>query len=111
MTKLRRGTSSWSAWPCRPGADSGIVVHHDRRRGQIMRGPARRGHERGPDALGRIEQEAWQAYYERRWARLASLLLRITREHFELSLWQTPYATYLATRAQLVFARQANEGG
>lgn len=76
-----------------------------------MRGPARRGRERGPEGLARLEQRAWQAYYERRWARLARLLLIVTRGHFELPLWQTPYATYLATRAQLAFARRGDAGG
>lgn len=83
----------------------------EHRGGQAIRSRAKKGRERGPEALARLEQRAWQAYYQRRLARLARLLLIVTREHFELPLWQTPYATYLATRAQLAFARRGGEGG
>jgi hypothetical protein len=64
-----------------------------------------------PEALATLEQQAWQAYYERRWLTLARLLFQITREQFGLPVWQVPHATYLATRAQIVFARQGDAGG
>jgi hypothetical protein len=64
-----------------------------------------------PEVLADREQRAWQAYYERRWARLAGLLFQITRDQFGLPIWQVPYAAYLATRAQAIFARRGSAGG
>jgi hypothetical protein len=64
-----------------------------------------------PDALGRLEQRAWAVYYLRNWPTLFRLLFEITRRHFGLSLPQALYATFLATRAQVRFARSGNQGG
>jgi hypothetical protein len=65
----------------------------------------------GPETVGRLEQRAWAAYYERRWPELFDLLLRLTRGQFGLSLPRAVYASYLATRAQVVFARQGDRDG
>jgi hypothetical protein len=64
-----------------------------------------------PDALGRLEQRAWAVYYLRDWPALFRLLYEITRRHFGLSLPQALYATFLATRAQVRFARSGNQDG
>jgi hypothetical protein len=64
-----------------------------------------------PEAMARLEQRAWQAYYERRWPMLGRLLFRITREQIGLPLWRALYPAYLAARAQIVFARRENQGG
>lgn len=64
-----------------------------------------------PDEMAALEQEAWQAYYERRWPTLFQLLFRVTRDQFGLSAWQSIYPTYFGTRAQVVFARQGDAGG
>jgi hypothetical protein len=59
-----------------------------------------------PETVGRLEQRAWQAYYQRAWPRLFDLMLRMTRGAFGLSLPQAVYASYLNTQAQIVWARQ-----
>ena len=64
-----------------------------------------------PDSLGRLEQRAWAVYYLRDWPRLFRLLLEITRRHFGLSLPAAIYATCVATRAQVRFARAGNQDG
>lgn len=64
-----------------------------------------------PDEMAALEQQAWQAYYERRWPALFGLLFRITRDQFGLPFWQSVYPTYLGTRAQVVFARQGDADG
>jgi hypothetical protein len=64
-----------------------------------------------PDVLADREQRSWQAYYERRWAGLAWLLFQVTRDQFGVPIWQVPWAAYLATRAQAVFARRGAADG
>jgi hypothetical protein len=64
-----------------------------------------------PEAVGRLEQRAWQAYYLRQWPQLFDLMLRMTRSAFGLSLPQAVYASYLNTQAQVVWARQGAQDG
>jgi hypothetical protein len=64
-----------------------------------------------PVRTGRLEQQAWVHYYYRRWPQLFDLLLRLSRGQFNLSLPQALYASYLATQAQIVFARQGDQDG
>jgi hypothetical protein len=64
-----------------------------------------------PETLAALEQEAWEAYYYRQWPRLFWLLLQVNRTQFGLSWAQAVYGSYLATQAQVVFARQGDEGG
>lgn len=64
-----------------------------------------------PEQVGRMEQQAWAAYYDRDWLRLFDLLLRLSRGQFGLSLPQAIYASYLGTRAQVVWARQGDRDG
>ena len=64
-----------------------------------------------PEEMASLEQRAWQAYYERRWPTLFQSLFTITRDQFGVPLWRVPYATYLATRAQVVWARQGDADG
>jgi hypothetical protein len=64
-----------------------------------------------PELVGRMEQEAWAAYYYRQWPRLFDLLLRLSRNQFGLSLPQALYASYVGTQAQVVFARQGDADG
>jgi hypothetical protein len=64
-----------------------------------------------PVAVGRLEQQAWAAYYWRQWPQLFDLLLRLSRGQFGLSLPQAIYGSYLATQAQIVFARQGDRDG
>jgi hypothetical protein len=64
-----------------------------------------------PETVGRLEQQAWEAYYLRQWPRLFDLMLRMTRGAFGLSLPQAVYASYLNTYAQVVWARQGAQDG
>jgi hypothetical protein len=64
-----------------------------------------------PEAVGRLEQRAWAAYYNRQWPQLFDLMLRMARGAFGLSLPQAVYASYLNTRAQIVWARQGAQDG
>lgn len=64
-----------------------------------------------PEAIGRLEQRAWANYYNRDWPRLFDDLLRMSRGQFGLSLLQALYASYLATQAQVVWARQGQQDG
>jgi hypothetical protein len=64
-----------------------------------------------PVKTGRLEQQAWAHYYYRRWPELFDILLRLSRSQFNLSLPQAIYASYLATQAQIVFARQGDRDG
>lgn len=64
-----------------------------------------------PEVVGRLEQEAWAAYYLRQWPRLFDLLLRLTRGQFGLPLPGAVYAAYLGTQAQVAWARQGAEDG
>ena len=64
-----------------------------------------------PETLGRLEQQAWAAYYYRDWPRLFDLLLRLSRDQFGLSLPQALHASYLGTQAQVVWARQGDRDG
>jgi hypothetical protein len=64
-----------------------------------------------PEAIGRLEQRAWANYYYRDWPRLFDDLLRMSREQFGLSLPQALYASYVATQAQVVWARQGQQDG
>ena len=64
-----------------------------------------------PETTGRLEQRAWAYYYYRQWPQLFDVLLRLSRSQFNLSLPQAVYASYLATQAQVVFARQGDQDG
>ena len=64
-----------------------------------------------PEVVGRLEQRAWAAYYYRDWPRLFDLLLRLSRSQFGLSLPQALYGSYLATQAQVIWARQGAKDG
>jgi hypothetical protein len=64
-----------------------------------------------PETVGRLEQRAWAAYYQRQWPQLFDLMLRMTRGAFGLSLPQAVYASYLNTQAQIVWARQGAQDG
>lgn len=64
-----------------------------------------------PQTVGRLEQQAWAAYYYRQWPQLFDLLLRLSRSQFGLSLPQALYASYMATQAQVVFAQQGDGDG
>ena len=64
-----------------------------------------------PEAVGRLEQRAWQAYYLRQWPQLFDLMLRMTRSAFGLSLPQAVYASYINTQAQITWARQGAQDG
>lgn len=64
-----------------------------------------------PEHLATLEQTAWEAYYYRQWPRLFWLMLQVMRDQFGLSWVQALYAAYLNTQAQLIFARQGDQGG
>ena len=64
-----------------------------------------------PEAVGRLERRAWQAYYLRQWPQLFDLMLRMTRSAFGLSLTQAVYASYINTQAQVTWARQGAQDG
>ena len=64
-----------------------------------------------PETVGRLEQRAWAAYYYRQWPTLFDLLLRLARGQFGLSLPKAVYASYVATQAQVAFARQGDRDG
>jgi hypothetical protein len=64
-----------------------------------------------PETIGRLEQQAWAAYYYRQWPQLFDLLLRLTRDQFGASLPRALYASYFATQAQIVWARQGAQDG
>src|ERR687895_294640 len=59
-----------------------------------------------PESVGRLEQEAWAAYYYRDWPRLFGSLLELIQGHFGLSPAQAVEAATLATRAQVEFAQR-----
>lgn len=64
-----------------------------------------------PETVGRLEQRAWAAYYDRQWPQLFDLMLRMTRSVFGLSLPRAVYASYLNTQAQVTWARQGESDG
>jgi hypothetical protein len=64
-----------------------------------------------PTTLGRLEQEAWEAYYYRQWPRLFWLMLQVMRTQFGLSWAQAVHGAALNTRAQLVFAQRGDANG
>ena len=64
-----------------------------------------------PEAVGRVEQQAWEAYYYREWPRLMQLLLEMIQGKFGLSPAQALEAASLATRAQIVWAERGAAGG
>ncbi|SRR5579885_2674437 len=64
-----------------------------------------------PETVGRLEQEAWAAYYYRDWPKLFTTLLDLIEGQFGLSPAQALQAATLATRAQVVFAERGDEGG
>jgi hypothetical protein len=64
-----------------------------------------------PETVGRLEQEAWAAYYFRDWPHLFSLLLELIEGQFGLSPAQALEAATVATRAQVVFAERGADDG
>jgi hypothetical protein len=64
-----------------------------------------------PEQLAATEQAAWEAYYLRQWPRLFWLMLQVMRDQFGLSWAQAVYAAAVNTQAQLIFARQGDQGG
>jgi hypothetical protein len=64
-----------------------------------------------PETVGRLEQEAWAAYYYRDWPRLFGLLLELIEGQFGLSPAQALEAATVATRAQVAFAERGADGG
>ena len=64
-----------------------------------------------PETVGRLEQEAWAAYYFRDWPRLFGLLLELIEGQFGLSPAQALEAATVATRAQVVFAERGADDG
>lgn len=64
-----------------------------------------------PVTLGRLEQQAWAAYYWRQWPQLFDTMLRMIRGAFGLSLPQAVYAAAINTEAQVVWARQGAQDG
>jgi hypothetical protein len=64
-----------------------------------------------PARVGRVEQEAWAAYYYREWARLLQLMLEMIQGQFGLSPAQSLEAAYFATQAQVVWADRGASGG
>lgn len=64
-----------------------------------------------PERIGTIEQQAWEAYYLRDWARLSALLWDLLGSSYRLSPAEAAQATMLATRAQIAWAERGAEGG
>jgi hypothetical protein len=64
-----------------------------------------------PERVGAIEQQAWEAYYNREWPRLFTLMLDLIQGQFGLSPAQTVEAAKLGTRAQVVFAERGADDG
>lgn len=57
-----------------------------------------------PDRVARLETESWRAYYDRRWLRMARILVAAHREQFGLSPAAALLATISASRAAVAFA-------
>lgn len=57
-----------------------------------------------PDRVARLETESWRAYYDRRWLRMARVLVAAHREQFGLSPAGALLATISASRAAIAFA-------
>ncbi len=59
-----------------------------------------------PVRVGRLECEAWVAYYRRRWARFLWAAVSLTRENFGLSWPATLRGAWLVLRANQLWAPQ-----
>ena len=57
-----------------------------------------------PDRVAHLEIEAWRAYYDRRWLRMARVLVAAHREQFNLAPAGALLATISASRAAIAFA-------
>lgn len=62
-----------------------------------------------PDAVAYYEKAGWEAYYERKWLRALSLLVRLNHNQFAMP-WPTAISAALDTvRASRAFAPVAND--
>lgn len=57
-----------------------------------------------PERIARLETDAWRAYYDRRWLRMARVLVIAHREQFGMSLAGALLATVHSSRAAIAFA-------
>jgi hypothetical protein len=57
-----------------------------------------------PDRVGRLECDAWVAYYRRRWVAFLRAAVGLTRHTFELSWPETIRGAWLVLRANQVWA-------
>lgn len=57
-----------------------------------------------PARVARLETEAWRAYYDRRWLRMARVLVAGHREQFGLSLGEAIVVTLYSSRAAMAAA-------
>lgn len=57
-----------------------------------------------PHRLGRLECDAWVAYYRREWGRFLQSCVRMVREGFGMGWPQTLQAAYLVLRANQMWA-------
>jgi hypothetical protein len=57
-----------------------------------------------PRLVGRLETDAWMAYYRREWLRLLRASVRLTRHTFGLSWSRTLYGAWLVLRANMLWA-------
>lgn len=57
-----------------------------------------------PDRVAHLETESWRAYYDRRWLRMARVLVAAHREQFNLSPFNALRVTISASRAAIAFA-------
>ena len=60
-----------------------------------------------PLRVGRLECDAWVAYYRRRWPRFLAAAIALTRQTFGLGWPQTIWGAWLVLRANQLWAPQA----
>lgn len=62
-----------------------------------------------PDTIGLCEAAGWAAYYDRDWSRVLSLMVRLNRAQFAMSLPDAVVAAFDTVRAAAAFAPAEND--
>ncbi len=64
-----------------------------------------------PDQIGRLEQQAWEAYYYRDWPQVFLAMLDLLQGQFGLASADAAQAATLVVRAQIAFAERGAADG
>jgi hypothetical protein len=79
----------------------GVAVDHWRARPDINRFD--------PSAMGRAEASMWRDYYDERWVALGGRMMRVAREQYGFSWWDSARASFHGARAALHFRGRTDD--